>query len=386
MTDGEVLLLVFALIYLSECLVWLTPTSYALVAWWSRRHTVTRAAMHFSALGRGIALLQPLPPFGSVFVGQAWPVSPLPDGLSLLSRETPNLGPAREGARRRDSAAWFAWETIQGFRADASSVRIETPDPPPPVACATAAHAVQLACDLEVIRRADPDARSRVIDRILRRSFRARRAGRKAAFFRRATAPLRLNQCVLFVAVFVGLPLSYWRFHDEPRFFIALGGTWLMMALVAIDGFLLHRRFYPRLASDRWQHLILSLIFPHYTLRTLDTLSKGFLADCHPTAMAAALADEPLAMRFLATVARDAHWPVPLVHPDATAVSAADAFRLRFFQPGFLAAFGPQDRFAAIRPSDDNYPAHCPRCGTDYRAEGLPCDDCGGIRTVAAQL
>ncbi|MCB1089189.1 MAG: hypothetical protein KDM63_19285, partial [Verrucomicrobiae bacterium] len=121
MTDGETFLLVFVLIYLSDCLVWLPRSGYALVSYWGKRFVVRRAAVHFNALHKGFAVLQPLPPFGTVFVGSSWPVSPGIDGLAPFSRENPNPGQA---IPPQPGASFLSWEVIESIRAEENRLLI----------------------------------------------------------------------------------------------------------------------------------------------------------------------------------------------------------------------------------------------------------------------
>lgn len=376
MTDGEAFLLVLVLIYLSDCLVWLPPTGYALIGFWSRRHVVRRAAVQFSALRKGFAVLQPLPMFGSVFVGQAWPVSLTPEGLAPFSRENPNPGSAIGSLK---GATFLKWEDIATIRAEGSRIRVNRR---PYADCATPGAASRLAAALDAIRRCPPESRETAIGRLVRRSFNERRVSRKARFFAIATRPLRISVSMLFVAIFFLLPYAYWRYHEEPRFFLFLGAVWILMWQVTIGYWRLHRRFYPGLAPDRWQHAILSILFPHYAIRSLDVLSKEFLADAHPVAIAAAVAGEDDFQQLANCVERDARHPIPLSDPDGAAGKAAEAFRARSFRPALEALLARQPRAAGRLGETASSPAVCPRCGTGYDAPGLPCRDCGGLLTV----
>jgi hypothetical protein len=377
MTDGEAFLLVLVLIYLSDCLVWLPPSGYALIGLWSRRHVVRRAVVQFSALRKGFAVLQPLPMFGSVFVGQAWPVSMSPEGLAPFSRENPNPGAALGSLK---DACFLRWEDIASIRAEGSRLRVNRR---PYADCATPGAADRLATALEAIRRLPEDRRSEAIGRLVRRSLRERRASRKARFFATATRPLRFSVSLLFVAIFFLLPYAYWRYHEEARFFLILGWVWILMWQVTIAFWLLHRRFYPGFAPDRWQHAILSILFPHYAIRSLDVLSKEFLVESHPVAIAAAVGQEADFQRLATLVDRDARHPIPLTDPAGPAGATAEAFRSLYFRPAFETLLDRCSLRVGTPEVAAPTTAECPRCGTGYAAAGLPCRDCGGLLTVS---
>ncbi len=371
MTDGEAFLLALVVIYLSECLVWLPPSGCALISYGRKRYHVKRAVAFFDALRRGFAVMQPLPPFGTVFVGQAWPVSLSPEGVAPFSRENPNPGPALLPV---PGATWKSWESITSIRSEGSTLRI---DGHPFADAATPAGARTLAAALEKIRRTPPPDRAALIDRLVRRSLDPRRAARRARFFQRAAAGLRVAATTQFLATFFFLPWAYWRFGGEGWFWWAALILWLLMAKGVIDLWLLHRRFYPALTAERWQHAILGLIFPHYGLRGIDLLSKGFLAGSHPLAIASALASPDDAARFAHRILRDTRHPIPLAVPDSPASTTAEYFRSHHFQPHIAALIHKT-------PPDPDTPAPitCPRCATEYSTEGLLCRDCGHLATA----
>lgn len=378
MTDGEAFLLVFVLIYLSDCLVWLTPAGYAIVSFWGQGFLVRRARVHFEALRKGFAVLNPLPPFGTVFVGEAWPVALTAEGLAPWTRENPNPGAALGGLRGVGFMAWDAVERVSsrdGYLC-LNGRRFAH--------CVTRASAGHLARAVEKIRRLpDATARDEAIGRLVRRSFNVRHAARRVAFFHRVTRPMRFSAVVLWALVFFLLPYAYWRFEEGPRFYLMLLGVWLLMLQMGVEFFRLHRRFYPRLSGDRWQHLGFALLFPHYTIRSIDALSKGFLASHHPMAIAAALARPDERDKLAGTLSRDANFPIPV--GDDRSAREAEVFRQRHFLPALEGLLERNEISVVSSGIEDESMtvAWCPRCHTPYQVLGAPCDDCGGIPTVA---
>lgn len=375
MSDGEAFLLVFVLIYLSDCLVWLPPSGYAAISFWSsRQFVVRRAVTQFDALRKGFAVLQPLPPFGTVFVGQTWPVSLSAEGIAPFSRENPNPGSALGPL---PGAAWVSWDGITSISAEGNRLRVNGK---PFAEGATSAGTLALAKSLRKIRAATAGERAGLIADFVRRGCDERRARVRAAFFRRATASLRFSTGAVFFGAFFLLPFGYWRYNDEPRFLLFVAAEWLLMWQVTVEYWCLHRRFYPELAADRWQHAILSLLFPQYAIRSVDVLSKGFLAGTHPVAIAAAVAEPGEFQRLARQAERDVRHPIPLADPESPAAVTAEIFRTESFRPALEALLRRQNLNAIEAPA---LPAiHCPRCGTEYLTEGVPCRDCGGLPTV----
>ncbi len=380
MTDGQSFLFVFILIYLSDCLVWLPPSGYAVLAFQGRRFLVRRPAMHVHAVRKGFAILQPLPPFGTVFAGQAWPLSMDRSGLAPLSRENPNPGPSLAAP---PGAHFLAWEDIDSIGADESRLLVNGK---PFAICATAAAALDLSRVLDRLRSIPYGGREAAIAKLFARNLNVRRPARKARLFFKSVLPLRVNASILFASVFLLVPYSYWRFEDDPPFFLTLLAVWILMCRIVVEFWMLHRRFYPSLSSERWTHAVLSILFPHYALRSIDVLSKGFLAESHPLAVAAALAVPEEFGRFADQVLRDARHPVPCPDEDPLAMKTAETSRVRFFLPlvEALSSTAPalrdlpeEDR--TVSPSEVS---ECPRCRIPYDRTGLVCQDCGGIPTV----
>ncbi len=380
MTDGEAFLLVFLLIYLSDCLVWLPPSGYAVISYCRRNSfVVRRARVTFEALKKGFAVLNPLPPFGTVFVGEAWPISLSADGMAPFSRENPNPGSLLGSL---PGTGFVAWEAVEKVRAEEGYLVVNGKRF---ARSATRSGAAALARGIETIRReSDPARREAAIDRWMRRRFDPRVAARRAAFFRRATSGLRFSCATLFLLVFLVLPFAYWRYQDDTRFYLVLLAAWLLMWQIGFEFFHLHRRFYPRQKADRWQHLLFALVFPHYAIRSLDVLSKGFLPDSHPLAIAAALATDEERGKLADAIRRDADHPIPSTGEGGAACETAESFRRRHFRPALLDLIEKCDAGgnSDFSESSEKPVAVCPRCRTPYESAGLPCEDCGGILTL----
>ncbi|MCB1229080.1 MAG: hypothetical protein KDN19_02375 [Verrucomicrobiae bacterium] len=378
MTDGEAFLLVFVLIYLSDCLVWLTPSGYGLIRFWKRGYFVRRARVSFEALGKGFAVINPLPPFGTVFIGEAWPISLSGEGIAPFSRENPNPGPLLGGIR---GAGFVAWNEVEKVVSQDGYLLVNGKRF---ARCASRAGAVVMAARLRKIRQLESfEDREAAIERWLRERFSENHVRRRVALFRRIVSPMRLSVSLLFGIVFLLVPYAYWRYHDELRFYLVLLASWVLMLQIAIEYFRLHRRFYPRLSGERWQHLILAIVFPHYAIRSIDALSKGFLADSHPLAMARAIALPEEKARLESAVRRDARQPIPLSKEHEKSATVAEEFRLRFFLPA-LETGGESNPEVDGDEAETHGVAICPRCRVSYDSIGIPCEDCGGLLTIEA--
>src|SRR5207302_9775862 len=81
MGELQRLLLVIALIYLSECMVWVRRGAFAFGTWWVRNFHLRHPSALLGNQRGGLLLANPLPPLGTVFVSQLIPLSLSPEGV-----------------------------------------------------------------------------------------------------------------------------------------------------------------------------------------------------------------------------------------------------------------------------------------------------------------
>ena len=218
----------------------------------------------------------------------------------------------------------------------------------------------------------------------------AKRVRWRMRVFERATAGLRLSCNLLFLVTFVALPLSYWAFQASLPFFFCLGTIGLLVLMIGIEFFCLHRGFYPEQKAERFQLWLLVGFMPQYAMRAVDELSKGFLACAHPLAVAEALLDDWHYKSFRDAVVRDLGSPAPQILHGAEmreVLAAADQFRSEFEGPAVerivrrrLQAEVQEHPVAADLEGESA--KYCPRCLMAYEAQAPDCIDCGGVATL----
>lgn len=375
MTDGQLLLLLFALIYLSDTMVWVSLSGYAVSSRWRSDWRLRSPSPRFEGLGGGLVTLQPFPPLGTVFVTEGWPFSVTQEGISPVSPEGPV--PGIPPAPPKGSQCW-KWEEIERISVDRKRLLINGGSFARTSGETRARH---LAALLRRLRSAGPTGREEAIHREVSRAFRSRDATRRVAALLKALRPLRINCCLLFVVSFLVLPPVYWWFGEGRPTWIALAMMWLLMVLCSVEYLLIHRRLYPGQVGERWQHFFLGLLLPHHGMRTLDALTRNFLVGYHPLAVAAALTGPEEFRRFAALRCRDARHPVPL--GSDTAPRWAGEYLARHLRPALeslvISEAGPDALRGCLAPPEAESPRYCPRCHIAYGSTAEACPDCGGI-------
>src|SRR6266511_2153028 len=100
MGELESLLLVLALIYLSECLVWVRRGALALGTWWGKSFRILYPGALLGNQRGGLLLANPLPPLGTLFLSPLVPFSLSPQGALAYSSACLNpAGPPVQTAR-----------------------------------------------------------------------------------------------------------------------------------------------------------------------------------------------------------------------------------------------------------------------------------------------
>src|SRR6476619_7262088 len=88
MSEGQTLLLILILLYLTECLIWVKRESVAFVSRMGGRWRLTVPPSWMGNANGGILFLNPLPPAGRVFLSHLSPISISPSGICAYNLQT----------------------------------------------------------------------------------------------------------------------------------------------------------------------------------------------------------------------------------------------------------------------------------------------------------
>src|SRR4051794_6525138 len=106
MTDLQMLLLVFGVVYAWECVHWLRRGSVAFLQYWGPHWKLTHPAGLLGNQGGGFVISNLLPPLGSYLVSNQLPLSISPEGVLAYVAHCLNPG-------------WRPPQTLQFIRFDA---------------------------------------------------------------------------------------------------------------------------------------------------------------------------------------------------------------------------------------------------------------------------
>lgn len=364
LTDEAALLLLAALLYLSECAHWLPRGGVAFIGGGGRgrllrpSHTVGNSG---GGLIWGGALSTP----GSLYLLSPPPMIATRQGV-WVAAEPGRLRsyPRSEDVTRRGAAVMFEGEVI--------------------CRCQRAEVAQRWVDRLSTLAAAEPDRRGALLD------AEADAARDLVAIEQAAEAVARgrlfssMMAFALGATIFISLPINVWRFGLAEC--LALIG-WPLLGLHALHLLIYgwsHRRMYPKARGARWLEILKACLSPPMAVRAPDTLSKHRLAGFEPVAVAAILAKPEIFAAFAGETARALQHPLQTERDAGPAAEALAEHRERRLR-GILALCAAReiDPFKAPRLPSGAL-AWCPRCQVGYQRVEGSCGDCPGVGLIPA--
>lgn len=379
MSDLLALALVVVALYLSECAVFARHGAVVFAAPLFLGRPRPRLLSRALGTAKGaVTLLNPLPPFGRVYVVEPWPFSVSEEGVVALRSFALGNEP-----RPLQSAERLAWTDIEKVRADEKTVRVNGKAF---AHTSSARHARAAADVLEKLRAGKGKERARLIDELLAAHLDPAPPRLKIARHLRWGAVPVLAATLVFAAFFVVVPmvvakegLAHWLLLVE----LVLSAV--LFAAVSMN--VAHRALLRDARGDRWLQTLLMLPAPTMAMRGNDKLGRFLLAGSHPIAVALATLAGTERDDVVGRALRDLSFPREPVMPSADdeAARIEKEFRARVLAAAKAVAkkegVDVDACFVApkLRPPQA---AWCPRCRTPYRQAGS-CTDCG-ISLVAA--
>lgn len=379
MTEAQTLYLVLALVYLSECVLWLPRGAVAFRARGGGRFRPANSLEWAANDAGGFVLGPPLPPL-DFLVGCGAPISFSPRGIA-------SEAPRRLGLAPPAPPRFVAYDAIEGVLADGPHVVVNGERF---VRALTPGQARRLAGRILRLAEADLPRREALLREDAEKSCDPGPVLALVERFERGTLPLAVASNLLFLAVFVLTPLS--------TRFLPLLRTWPIFALLIVASAAAavvafrraHRAFHPEpeARAERRKLSFVLAISPPAAMRARDACARDLVADADPLGAAAALLPAEEFPAFAARAWRDLRFPSPAGEGGSADARAAVAWhralllertaallRARGLDPEALAA--PPDRAGA----DDR--SYCPRCRALFALAEGRCDDCGGVALVS---
>lgn len=350
MTDGQWLFLLFALLYLAECLR-LVPAGAMLLMAHGSLGVLRRAFAPLDFAGRRFLVLPVLPHLPVHTVMQPWQLLPCESGLEVLNEE----GRAE---------ALIPWAEVKPRASD---------------------HVLQLSRDQRVCFHHTElasavaervlkwptmaaDARERDFEKHARATLDVQKVTTHMEASEKSTRWLRRVALVIFVSCFGVLPVIYRQLGDGVGILGAAGVLALLMWVQAILFWRAAGDLPKTKVSHRFWKTLPMFFLPQFGLRASDHILEARWLEAHPLSSWPLLTEADrlkLARRF---------WNAAC-HP-STASGELQQRLLRAFwkEQGFDEA-----RLEEVPERQPGSAAYCPRCSTQFRDAAMLCQDCGGV-------
>lgn len=362
MSALEELYLVLAAIYLADCLVWVRTQASVFTKRWKRYRRADGGALWGNAQA-GLNLGWPLPPLGCIFVAEPLPCALAPEGLCAL-----------------DTRRVLDWEAARALECVGRELRVDG-------ACwvrtSSSRSAARLWSELRRLAALEPAARARALAEFAAARFDERAIPARFERMRPERARLLPWNNALFLYAFVVLPLVVSNVGLVPTLLATASGLVLLQLAAVVSFARAASRLYPGESGENRAAWIGIALSPPGAMRSADLLSRDWLADFDPLAVAALLLPRAEFEREAALRLRRVRHDVLAQDASAAAQAVLGAWReleLRLLEAALRrAGLDPEVLDAPPQALGEDCLSYCPRCQAQYlHAEGA-CEPCSGV-------
>ncbi len=377
MGERESLLLVLALVYVSECAFWLGRNDVLFATWLGRRWRPGIGGPVLPNERGGFRFAPVLPPFGTALLVRTLPLSLSPDGA--LSWTSVSLNPV---GRPPQIGRFVKFDDVKSVERDGRKVFVngelflKVP---------TSVHARFVSRLLATQAKLPREQREKDQRALLQKSFDVSAVKKRIEEAQPKLKRLRVLAHLLFTSLFVGLPVAL--------FGIGLSRCWPIVLAVLLAQTIAQSVLFVRAHKtlfgddrddDRFTQQLTMLVAMPAAIRAHDCLTMNLLAETHPLAAARALCS-PEDFRELARRALlDQRFPrLPMFSSENAGANGTEACwrgALLEATEKFLRDEGLnlEELLAPPAPGDPGNRSFCPRCRAQFVTADGACTDCGG--------
>ncbi len=375
-SDGQTLLFILVVLYLTECLVWVKKQSVAFVSTSGRRWRLATPKAWLGNANGAMLFLSPLPPPGQMVLSHLLPVSISPSGVCSFNSQV-----LAAGSRPATQTGEFVpFSTIKKAGSDGAYLLLNGEKF---AKCATPKQAKALVSVITSAAESKASKRESLVRSWIAKQFDARTAEKLWREAEQEIAPLQELCTISFLFLFVATPAIATIFGLQGLI-IPIGAVMIALAvLIGIMFFRLHRRFFPAEAQERFENLAKMILCPPVSMRAADILTRSLLSDYSPVVVAGVLPgshEQKLVRAFVLDLKH------PLKHEvtDAAAtetINWATAEQLKA-SLGYVQRADDRGVLGVVARGGDSI-AYCPRCDVQFVVSDGECPDCPGVELVS---
>jgi hypothetical protein len=376
MGELESLLLVLALIYLSECLVWVPRSALAFASWRGNAFGLRPAGSWMGNQHGSLLLANPLPPLGTIFIVPDFPLSISPAAVFAYSSVCYN--PA---GRSWQTARHLALDDVRNVAVDGRKLLVNGDVL---LKAASIYSARWLAEWLRRLRKSPEPERAAVIRQLLDENLDVEKISARCRLFRTCARPIRILSNGLFVYLFLVVSPLILRFGFGQFGLWLLAGMLAQTIAIAVLFRRAHQLLYPDAGEERLKPFLTMLLAPPAAIRAPDILGRHLLENFHPLAVAQVLCSPGRFRSFCRQVLLDLRYPLLPVCPTNEREPRATEQWFRTFKQETAERFVRraglklEELTAMPEPTEPASQSCCPRCGAQFVTRTGTCADCGG--------
>tara|TARA_R110002072_G_scaffold271038_2_gene430965 strand:- start:85242 stop:86408 length:1167 start_codon:yes stop_codon:yes gene_type:complete len=362
LSDTELILIVIAVIYLWECLVWLPAEAVAFTTAFGS----LKLASHPTFLQRidSHAAVLSIFPWSRSIVASEWPVPVSRDGLCILT-----------GAK---AGTFIPFGDLKTVEADQRYLRINRTR----TKCASLEAARRFANLLTTLRELHIDKRDAVLDEAMQSSFSSEGVVSRIEQVDRSVSALRLASLLLFIWVFIQGPILYYTTESQTgaliRYLAVSGFFWLVgVVLFAIA----QRRLLNSPATEQFSRVATLCVSPAGVMRAANIITSDAFSEFTPAAVAAAVMPATDFRSYIGQRLRQLTHPSASDFPDTSPEfrstrTSFDARQLKTLSVILKEQGIEIDELLRAPVPDFDARTWCPRCLTQYTLESGDCPEC----------
>jgi len=266
MSDGEQLLLILSLIYLSGCLRWVNRRTVLFASGTGRKWKAVVADYRWGNSSGRVFLLNPFPPLGFLFMAKLLPVSLSPTNIVAYNMQTVgNSGrPPQSGRMASITATTKFSRKGSALMVDGKSFC--------DIGDVMTAH--KLVVLLNKIKCCDEVSREEAICDFWKARLNVHTAKESIRMVMNASRHMRLFCSFVFIVTFAALPLISIWFGVGLTVLLGVGILFLSALIICRLYLSCHRRYYPTFKEGLWGDLMKMALCPPTALRANDLIME----------------------------------------------------------------------------------------------------------------
>lgn len=377
MTEGQTLFVILSLLYLSDCLVWIERRTVLFSSRWCHRWRPTFSGEYLGNAEGSVALLNPLPPLGSNFLGHWIPVSISPTGICDFTIQT-----LKGTARAFQTGMVLSYEEVSEARTEGKYLFLNGARF---AKCCTIEQAAFLAKLIKNVSSASIQKREQLIRETLAAQFSKDEAFNHLTRVSNLTAGIRWTCSTFFIFLYVITPMIVTT-HGLTRFVIPVAIVMFVSALfISIRYFRAHKVLYSSHSHERLSNVLKMVLCPPTAIRAVDLLTLNAMSRFHPVLLASLLLG-PDSLPFARVVITDLRHPIRHDLSDPRALSIVSwhaAYELEACTKFLKKQYSTNLDDLLAPPSWDGVSSvYCPRCSCQFTTDSGECPDCPGVALV----